>query len=72
MKDRKVSNIVALAVTLLAVVTAVSFSLSSLVYYREVVGLRKVNAQNCLTIERYKKALESIQQQLSEVSISIQ
>jgi len=59
------SIVVALAVTLLAVVTAVSFSLASWAYQREVVALRQVNAEYRLTIERYKSTLEGIQRQLA-------
>jgi len=72
MKDRKISNVVALAVTLLAVVTAVSFSLASKAYQREVVALRQTNAECRVTIEKYKATLENIQKQLSGVGIKVQ
>ena len=45
MKETKVSAVVGLSVTLLAVVTAVAFSFATLNYQREVVKLRKVNAE---------------------------
>jgi len=70
MAERKISNVVALAVTLLAVVTAVSFSLASMAYQREVVRLRKVNAQQRLTIDRYKSTLDNIQKQLAGAGVT--
>jgi len=70
MAERKISNVVALAVTLLAVVTAVSFSLASMAYQREVVRLRKVNAQQRLTIDRYKNTLDNIQKQLAGAGVT--
>ncbi len=69
MREGKISNVVALAVTLLAVVTAVSFSLSTVAYYREVVALRQANAQHLVTIQRYKSTLENIQKQLAGVGV---
>ncbi len=72
MRDRKISNVVALAVTLLAVVTAASFSLASVSYHREVVALRQANAQYKATVERYKATLENIQKQLAGVGVAAQ
>ena len=72
MRERKVSNVVALAVTLLAVVTAVSFSLASVAYHREVVVLRQANAEYKVTLERYKSTLENIQRQLAGAGVKIQ
>ncbi len=69
MQERKISNVVALAVTLLAVVTAVSFSLASVSYQRQVVALRKANAQYQVLIGRYKSTLENIQKQLAGVGV---
>ncbi len=72
MRERKISNVVGLAVTLLAVVTAVSFSLASVAYHREVVALRQANAEYRLTLERYKSTLENIQKQLAGVGVTVQ
>ncbi len=72
MRERKISNVVALAVTLLAVVTAVSFSLASVAYHREVVVLRQANAEYKVTLERYKSTLENIQKQLAGAGVKVQ
>ena len=72
MKDRKTSNVVALAVTLLAVVTAVSFSLATAAYYREVLSLRQKNAEYVVTLDRYKQALKNIQKQLAATGLKVQ
>jgi len=72
MKDRRISNVVALAVTLLAVVTAVSFSLASRAYQRETVVLRRVNEEYKVELERYKNALQNIQGQLMAADLKVQ
>ena len=72
MRERKISNVVALAVTLLAVVTAVSFSLASVAYHREVVVLRQANAEYKVTLERYKSTLQNIQKQLAGAGVKVQ
>ncbi|MGE5279618.1 MAG: hypothetical protein ACM3L6_02595 [Deltaproteobacteria bacterium] len=72
MKDKKISNIVALAVTLLAVVTAVSFSLASVAYQREVTTLRRLNTEQGMLIQRYKLTLENIQKQLAAAEVKAQ
>jgi|GEM_PF-3276724 len=72
MGEKKISNVVALAVTLLAVVTAVSFSLASVAYHREVMELRKANADYRMTIERYQGTLENIQKQLVSAGVRAQ
>lgn len=71
MKEMKVSATVGLAVTLLAVVTAVSFSFATLAYQREVVKLRKINADYKKTVEDYKNVLVGIKDQLSKVEIKV-
>jgi hypothetical protein len=67
MKETKVSAIVGLAVTLLAVVTALAFSLSTVAYQREVVKLKKVNAEYRTTIDEYKAVLQGIKTQITSV-----
>lgn len=69
MKEMKVSATVGLAVTLLAVITAISFSFATLAYQREVVKLRKVNAEYLQTVQEYKVVLENIKGQISSVGI---
>ena len=65
MKEMKISAAVGLAVTVLAVVTAFAFSFASVSYQREVVTLRKVNAEYKQAVEQYKEVLENIQKQLA-------
>lgn len=65
-KGMKVSAGVGLAVTLLAVTTALAFSVASVSYQREVVKLRRANAEYQETLDKYKSALEGIQSQLSQ------
>lgn len=69
MKETKVSAIVGLSVTLLAVVVAVSFSFATMAYQREVVKLKKMNAEYKKTVEEYKIVLEGIKAQVSQVVI---
>lgn len=64
MKETKVSAMVGLAVTLLAVVTALAFSFATLAYQKEVVKLRKINAEYKKTVDDYRSVLEGIQAQL--------
>ena len=67
MKETKVSAVVGLSVTLLAVVTAVAFSFATLNYQREVVKLRKVNAEYRQYLDEYKAVLAGIKDQLMKV-----
>lgn len=67
MKETKVSAMVGLAVTLLAVVTALAFSFTTLSYQRETVKLRKLNAEYKKTVDDYRVVLEGIQSQISKV-----
>lgn len=67
MKETKVSAMVGLAVTLLAVVTALAFSFTTLSYQRETVKLRKLNAEYKKTVDDYRIVLEGIQSQISKV-----
>ena len=69
MKELKVSATVGLAVTVLAVVTAISFSFATVAYQREVVKLRKINAEYRKTVEEYKTVLVGIKNQLAKVNI---
>jgi hypothetical protein len=68
MKEMKVSAIVALSVTVLAVVTALAFSFATVAYQREVVNLRKMNAEYRLTVEAYKTTLLNIKNEIAKVN----
>jgi len=70
MKETKVSATVGLAVTLLAVVTAIAFSFATLGYQREVVKLKKVNAEYRQSLDEYKAVLAGIKDQLMKVEAS--
>ena len=65
----KVSAVVALSVTVLAVVTAFTFSFATVAYQREVVQLKKINAEYRRTVESYKTTLENIKNELVKVGI---
>jgi hypothetical protein len=67
--ERKVSSVVALSVTLLAVVTALAFSFATMTYQSEVVALKKINADYKKTIDGYKAVLEDIKKQISKVEV---
>ena len=69
MKEMKVSAVVGLSVTLLAVVTAISFSFATVTYQKEVVSLKKINAEYRQVIEDYKAVLLSIKNSLAKVDI---
>ncbi|HAJ56676.1 MAG TPA: hypothetical protein DCL35_02775 [Candidatus Omnitrophica bacterium] len=69
MKETKVSAIVGVSVTLLAVVVAISFSFATMAYQREVVKLKKTNAEYKKTVEEYKVVLEGIKAQISQVVV---
>jgi hypothetical protein len=69
MKEMKVSAVVGLSVTLLAVVTAISFSFATVTYQKEVVSLKKINAEYRQVIEDYKTVLLSIKNSLAKVDI---
>ena len=67
--EKKVSSIVALSVTILAVVTALAFSFATVSYQREIVALRKINVEYKKTIEEYKAVLKNFVQQISKVGV---
>ena len=69
MKEMKVSAVVALSVTVLAVVIAFAFSFATVAYQREVVQLKKINAEYRRTVESYKTTLENIKNELVKVGI---
>ena len=69
MKEMKISAVVGIAVTILAVVTAISFSFATVVYQRETMQLRKMNAEYQKTIGQYKTVLENIKNQLTKVGV---
>ena len=69
MKEMKVSAVVGLSVTVLAVVTAITFSFASVAYQREALSLRKVNAEYKKLIVEYKTVLENIKAQLMKVGV---
>lgn len=64
MKQMKVSAIVALAVTVLAVVAAFTFSLATVSYQAEVAKLKKMNKESEVMIGRYQAVLENLKKQL--------
>ena len=66
MKQMKVSAVVALAVTVLAVVTAFAFSFANISHQNEIARLKKENAQCKKAIENYKGVLSGIRQQLDQ------
>lgn len=68
----KISTVVGLSVTILAVVTAFAFSFSTASYQKEVVVLKKTNAEYKATIEQYKAVLENIKSQLATAGLNIQ
>ncbi len=72
MKEMKVSAVVALSVTVLAVVTAFAFSFATVSYQREVGQLKKINAEYRKTVENYKVTLENIKNELVKVGIKAQ
>lgn len=72
MKELKVSAVVGLAVTVLAVVIAFAFSFATISYQREVVNLKKTNAEYRKTLNKYQTALEGIKNQLVDAGIKVQ
>lgn len=66
MKQMKVSAIVALAVTVLAVVAAFTFSLATVSYQAEVAKLKKINKESEIMIGKYQVLLENLKKQLEE------
>ena len=72
MKEVKVSAVVALSVTVLAVVTALIFSFATVSYQKEVLNLRKVNAEYRKTMEAYQITLENIKNELSKIGVKAQ
>jgi hypothetical protein len=67
----KISTVVGLSVTILAVVTAFAFSFATASYQKEVVALKKINAEYKATIEQYKGVLENIKGQLSQAGLNV-
>lgn len=65
-KEVKVSAMVALAVTVLAVVTALVFSLATITYQREVSKLSKLNKEYKATIQDYQLVVTGIKKQLEK------
>jgi Tfp pilus assembly protein PilO len=63
----KVSAVVGLAVTVLAVVTAFAFSFATMSYQREVAKLKKINAESRRALENYQVVLNNIRMQLEQV-----
>ncbi len=72
MKEMKISAVVGLAVTVLAVVTAFAFSFATVSYQKEVQNLKKTNAEYRLTMDKYKVVLENIQKQLATAGLKTQ
>ena len=72
MKEMKVSAIVGLSVTILAVVTALAFSFATVAYQKEVVNLRKMNAEYRLTVEAYKTTLLNIKNEITKAVLKAQ
>ncbi|MFH1691404.1 MAG: hypothetical protein ABIC68_02355 [Candidatus Omnitrophota bacterium] len=70
MKQMRVSAVVALAVTILAVVTVVVFSFATMSYQREVVEMKRINIEYRRTIADYRAVLNSIQTQLAQARVS--
>ena len=72
MKEMKVSAIVGLSVTILAVVTALAFSFATVAYQKEVVNLRKINAEYRVTVEAYKTTLLNIKNEITKAVLKAQ
>ncbi len=72
MKEMKISAVVGVSVTVLAVVTAFAFSFATVAYQRQVAKLVKVNKEYKLTIEEYRSALENIKNEISKAGIKVQ
>jgi hypothetical protein len=66
MKQMKVSAVVALAVTVLAVVTAFAFSFANMSFQAEIARLKKLNVEYQKTLDNYKIVLENIRVQLEQ------
>lgn len=69
MRELKISAVVGISVTVLAVVTAFAFSFSSISYQKEVAKLKKMNEEYKITIHEYKTALDGIKKMLSEIRV---
>lgn len=72
MKEMKISAVVGVSVTVLAVVTAFAFSFATVAYQRQVAKLVKVNKEYKQTIEEYKSTLENIKNEISKAGIKVQ
>ena len=69
MRELKISAVVGISVTVLAVVTAFAFSFSSISYQKEVAKLKKMNEEYKITIHEYKTDLDGIKKMLSEIRV---
>ncbi len=72
MKEMKISAVVGLSVTLLAVVTAITFSFATVAYQKEVVNLRKTNAEYRKAMEEYKVVLLNIKNSIANLDKKVQ
>ena len=72
MKEMKISAVVGVSVTVLAVVTAFVFSFATVAYQKQVAKLVKVNKEYKRTMEEYKSALENIKNEISKAGINVQ
>ncbi|MEK7849204.1 MAG: hypothetical protein AAB213_00075 [Candidatus Omnitrophota bacterium] len=72
MKEMKISAVVGVSVTVLAVVTAFAFSFATVAYQKQVARLVKVNKEYKQTIEEYRSALENIKNEISKAGIKVQ
>lgn len=72
MKEMKISAVVGVSVTVLAVVTAFAFSFATVAYQRQAAKLVKVNKEYKQTMEEYKSALENIKKEILKAGIKVQ
>ncbi|MFH0940626.1 MAG: hypothetical protein V1840_02080 [Candidatus Omnitrophota bacterium] len=72
MNEMKISAVVGVSVTVLAVVTAFAFSFATVAYQRQVAKLVKVNKEYKQTMEEYKSALENIKNEIAKAGIKVQ
>jgi len=72
MKEMKISAVVGVSVTVLAVVTAFVFSFATVAYQKQVAKLVKVNKEYKRTMGEYKSALENIKNEISKAGINVQ
>ena len=72
MKEMKISAVVGISVTVLAVVTAFAFSFATVAYQRQVISLKKINKEYKKTVDEYKLALENIKNEINKTGIKVQ